>query len=95
MDCYLVINELVDGTNPETIGELIASHRDWVREKIEAGVIIQAGKWGERQGAAFLWAENVDAAKDIIDEDPFHRSGHFKATIAQYFPVVENATFTR
>ncbi len=48
----------------------IAAHREWVKQQLATGVLVQAGKWGDNGGMIVVKAESREEADKVVNEDP-------------------------
>jgi uncharacterized protein YciI len=65
-------------TDMAALDEHRPSHKDYLRELFEAGVVVVSGPMGEGGGPGALLvlrADSADAVKGHLDGDPFHRLG--------------------
>ncbi|MCP4676818.1 MAG: hypothetical protein GY854_15150 [Deltaproteobacteria bacterium] len=90
---FMAVNQLKRDADSNTVGKIIPPHIEWVENLIDDGVIVQAGKWGERSGMVVVRAADSEQAHSIIQKDPLVASGQFDIEIAQFFPNVSIAKY--
>lgn len=86
---FLYINQLKPNTDPDEAGKVITDHLRWIADKIAAGIVVQAGKWGEDKGVVMFRAEDEKQAESILAEDPIKTSGLFNISFARFWADVE------
>lgn len=96
---FLSINRFRRDDTAADFGAVIASHIEWTQQQIEAGNIIQAGKWGEAGGMAIIKAVDLAEAEELIEGDPLISSGLAVSETARLYPDVpfagrENQAFS-
>jgi uncharacterized protein len=65
---YLQPLDVIDQTRP--------AHVAWLREEVEAGRIVLAGRQEDQSGGVLVTGDiSADAAQDIIDRDPYEQAG--------------------
>jgi uncharacterized protein YciI len=67
---FMSVNKFKDDADWAQINSVLSSHREWVKKQIAAGVIVQAGKWGDRGGMIIIRAGSMSEAEKIADQDP-------------------------
>jgi len=67
---FMSINKLKPNINPAQFNKVIPLHREWVKQQIAAGVLVQAGKWGDHGGMIVVKAATREEADKIADQDP-------------------------
>jgi len=67
---YLSINKLKQGIDHAQFNKVIAEHREWVKKQLAAGVLVQAGKWGDNGGMIVIRTESREKADAIVNQDP-------------------------
>ena len=90
---YLAVNRLKKDAVPEVLGRAVSEHVEWTLRQIEAGTLVQAGRWGEAGGVAIIRASSEAAARTILDEDPLWKSGQITVELARFFPDTAIAHF--
>ena len=72
---FMSINKFKPGTDPALINKTLPVHREWVKAQIAAGVVVQAGKWGDLGGMIIVRAETREDADLVINKDPLVQAG--------------------
>ncbi len=85
---FMSINKFRHDADRTRINEVIPVHREWTRQQLAAGFLLQAGKWGERGGMIIIRAENLSEAEKIANQDPLAQAGLITFETAQLHPAV-------
>lgn len=86
---FMAINRIrKESAGPETAAA-ISSHVAWTKRMIAGGMMVQAGRWGERGGMAILRAESIEQARGLVEQDPLVTSGVVDLELARLYPDVE------
>ncbi len=85
---FLSTNEVIPASIPPNFNEVITKHIAWIKRKIEAGVILHAGKWGETRGMCLVKAESLNEAEEILREDPLIASGAVSYIVDEFYSNV-------
>ncbi|HWR71799.1 MAG TPA: YciI family protein [Nitrospirota bacterium] len=72
---FMSINKLKSDIDHAQFNKVIAAHREWVKQLLAAGVLVQAGKWGDNGGMIVVKAESRGEADKIVDQDPLVLAG--------------------
>jgi len=72
---YMSINKFKPGADRALINKTLFTHREWVKSQIAAGVIVQAGKWGDQGGMIIVRAGTREEADRVVDQDPLALAG--------------------
>lgn len=72
---FMSINKLRPGIDHALFNRVIGPHREWVKQQLAAGVLVQAGKWGDNGGMIIVKAASRQEADRIVDQDPLAQSG--------------------
>jgi uncharacterized protein YciI len=72
---FMSINKFKPDANREEINKTISLHRQWAKEQLAAGVLVQAGKWGDHGGMIIIRAESRDDADKVVNRDPLVQAG--------------------
>ena len=67
---FLSINKYKPGADRGKINTTIPLHREWVRQQIASGTLVQAGKWGDRGGMIVIKTNTREEADRVVDRDP-------------------------
>ncbi len=86
---YLSINTFKEGVGSEEIGKVIPLHKEWIREMIASGAVVQAGKWGAAGGVVILKAESHAEAEGLLRNDPLIGSGLVNYELGAFHPDVK------
>ena len=68
---FMSINKFKSGADQTHINKTIPLHREWAKRQLATGVLVQAGKWGDRGGMIIVKAETREEADRVVNEDPF------------------------
>lgn len=64
------------GASPERIAEVRPEHRAYLAGLLEAGKLVQAGKFADDSGGLLIYeTEDYAAAQEILANDPFSMKG--------------------
>jgi len=85
---FMSINKFISNADPTLINKIIPLHRAWVKDQIAAGVLVQAGKWGDSGGMIIVKAETREAAESVVNKDPLVQSGLITFETAQLHAAV-------
>ncbi len=72
---FMSINKLKAGIDHALFNKTIASHREWAKKQLAAGVLVQAGKWGDNGGMIIVKAEGREEADKVVNQDPLVLAG--------------------
>ena len=62
------INKFKPGGDRAQITKVILLHREWAKRQLAAGVLVQAGKWGDNGGMIVVKAGSREEAQDPLVE---------------------------
>ncbi len=85
---FMSINKLKPGGDRALINKTIPLHREWAKKQLPAGVLIQAGKWGDNGGMIVIKAESREKADKVVNQDPFVEAGLITFETAELHPAV-------
>ncbi|NTW59899.1 MAG: hypothetical protein HGA43_12120 [Nitrospirae bacterium] len=85
---FMSINKFRSDADPAQINEAIPLHREWARQQLAAGVLVQAGKWGDHGGMIVVRAETREEADKVVNQDPLVQAGLITFETAQLHPAV-------
>jgi len=74
------------GTSPDRQGDPL--HREWAKQQLAAGVLVQAGKWGDHGGMIVVRAETREEADKVVNQDPARQAGLITFETAQLHAAV-------
>ena len=67
---FMSINKVNPGVDHAQFNKAIAAHREWAKKQLAAGVLVQAGKWGDHGGMIVVKAESREEADRVVNQDP-------------------------
>jgi len=85
---FMSINKFKSGADPALINKTILLHREWAKKQLAAGVLVQAGKWGDSGGMIIVKAKTREEADRVVNEDPLVEAGLITFETAQLHPAV-------
>ena len=85
---FMSINKFKPGAEPALINKTIPLHREWAKKQLAAGVLVQAGKWGDSGWMIIVKAETREEADSVVNQDPLVQSGLITFETAQLHPAV-------
>lgn len=71
---FMSINKIRPGADRVQIKMVIPAHREWVKKQLAAGLVVQAGKWGDHGGMIIVKAETREEADKLVNQDPLVKS---------------------
>ena len=72
---FMSVNKFKPGGDRSRINTVIRVHREWAKKQLAAGVLVQAGKWGDNGGMIVVKAESREEADTVVNEDPLVEAG--------------------
>jgi uncharacterized protein YciI len=72
---FMSINKIKLEAEPAQLNKAISLHREWAKKQLAAGVLVQAGKWGDRGGMIIVKAESRGEADRVVNQDPLVLAG--------------------
>ncbi len=72
---FMSINRVKPCFDHAQSNKAIAAHREWVKKLLAAGVLVQAGKWGDNGGMIVVKAETREEADGVVNHDPLVVAG--------------------
>ena len=87
MHC-MSINKIKPNADPALINKTLPLHRQWAKDQLAAGVLVQAGKWGDMGGMIVIKAETREEADKVVNQDPLVQSGLITFETAQLHAAV-------
>ena len=72
---FMSINKFKLDADWVQINKAIPVHREWAKQQLAAGVLVQAGKWGDHGGMIIIKAESREEADKVVDQDPLVEAG--------------------
>ena len=87
---FMSINKFRPDADPALINKTIPLHREWAKQQLAAGVLVQAGKWGDNGGMIIIKAETREEADRVVDQDPLVLAGLITFETAELHPAIVN-----
>ena len=84
---FMSINKFKPGADRALISKAIPAHREWAKKQLAAGVLVQAGKWGDHGGMIVIKAGTREEADRVVDQDPLVEEGLITFETAQLHPA--------
>lgn len=72
---FMSVNKFKPDADLSRVNKTLAAHREWVKQQIAKGNIVQAGKWGEKGGMIVVKAGSREEADVIVNGDPLVQAG--------------------
>ncbi len=72
---FMSINTIKPGIETALLNKTLAEHRAWAKEQLASGVLVQAGKWGDRGGMIIVQAGSREEADRVVNQDPLVQAG--------------------
>ncbi len=85
---FMSINKFKPGADRVKINTTIGLHREWVKQQIAWGVLVQAGKWGDHGGMIVIKVNTRDEADSVVNEDPLVIADLISFETAELHPAV-------
>jgi uncharacterized protein len=85
---FMSINKFKPNADRAQTNKTIPLHREWAKQQLAAGVLVQAGKWGDSGGMIVIKAETREEADRVVDQDPFVEAGLITFETAELHPAV-------
>jgi len=85
---FMSINKFKANADRAQISKAIPLHREWARQQLAAGVLVQAGKWGDHGGMIIVRADTREEADKVVDQDPLVHAGLITFETAQLHAAV-------
>ena len=82
------INKINSDADREQLNKTIPVHREWAKQQLAAGVLVQAGKWGDHGGMIVVKAETREEADKVVDQDPLAEAGLITFETGQLYAAV-------
>jgi uncharacterized protein YciI len=84
---FMSINKFKSDADRSVINKVIPLHREWAKQQLASGNLVQAGKWGDKGGMIIVKAESMAEAEKIVDQDPLVQAGLITYETAQLYPA--------
>jgi uncharacterized protein YciI len=85
---FMSINKFKLDADRVKINKTILLHREWAKQQLAAGVLVQAGKWGDLGGMIIIKAESREEADRVVNQDPLVEAGVITFETDQLHPAV-------
>ena len=85
---FMSINKFKLDADWVQINKTIPVHREWAKQQLAAGVLVQAGKWGDRGGMIIIKAKTREEADRVVDQDPLVEAGLITSETDELHPAV-------
>ncbi len=85
---FMSINKFKPGVDRTQINKVILAHREWAKIQLAAGVLVQAGKWGDNGGMIVVKAGSREEADKVVNQDPLVEAGLITFETAEIHPAV-------
>jgi uncharacterized protein YciI len=72
---FMSINKFKPNADRAQLNKALPLHREWAKRQLAAGVLVQAGKWGDSGGMIIVKAETREEADRVVNQDPFVEAG--------------------
>ncbi len=72
---FMSINHIKADIDRALLNRTIPLHREWAKQQLAAGVLVQAGKWGDSGGMIIIKAQTREEADRVVNEDPLLNAG--------------------
>ena len=84
---FMSINKIKPDADRALVNKIIPEHREWAKQQLAAGKLVQAGKWGDRGGMIVVKAGSMAEAEKIVNQDPFVQAGLIMFETAELHPA--------
>ena len=85
---FMSINKFKPGADRAKINTTIPLHREWVKQQIATGTLVQAGKWGDRGGMIVIKVDTGEEADRVVNQDPLVEADLITFDTAEFHPAV-------
>jgi uncharacterized protein YciI len=85
---FMSINKFKPGADRAQINKAVPLHRAWAKKQLAAGVLVQAGKWGDHGGMIIVRAKTREEADRVVNQDPLVEAGLITFETAELHPAV-------
>ncbi|GGK39474.1 YciI family protein [Nocardia camponoti] len=70
---------------PAFVDSVIEPHRDFLAKLLADGALFESGKFTDGSGGAYvIFAENLTAATELVQQDPLHLTGSSELTVYEW-----------
>lgn len=84
---FMSINKFKSNADPALINKTIRLHREWAKKQLAAGVLAQAGKWGDTGGMIIVKAQTRAEADSVVNQDPLVEADLITFETAELHPA--------
>jgi uncharacterized protein len=84
---FMSINKFKPDADRALVNKVLPAHREWARQQLAAGTLVQAGKWGNAGGMIVIKADSMAQAEKIVDQDPLVVAGLITFETAELHPA--------
>jgi uncharacterized protein YciI len=84
---FMSINKIKPDADRALVNKVIPEHREWAKQQLAAGTLVQAGKWGGQGGMIVIKADSMAEAEKIVNQDPFVQAGLIMFETAELHPA--------
>ena len=85
---FMSINKFKPGADSALINKTIPLHREWAKQQLATGLLVQAGKWGKSGGMIIVKAHTREEADRVVNQDPLAEAGLIMFETAELHPAV-------
>jgi uncharacterized protein YciI len=85
---FMSINKFKPDADRAKINKTIPLHREWAKQQIASGILVQAGKWGDRGGMIIVRAETREEADRVVNRDPLVEADLITYETVELHPAV-------
>jgi uncharacterized protein YciI len=85
---FMSINKIKPDADPVLINKTLPLHRAWAKTQLAAGVLAQAGKWGDRGGMIIIKSHTREEADAVVNQDPLVLAGLITFETAELHPAI-------
>jgi uncharacterized protein YciI len=85
---FMSINKFKSNADRGKINTTIPLHREWVKQQIASGVLVQAGKWGDSGGMIVIKVNTREEADRVVNRDPLVEADLITFETAELHPAV-------
>jgi len=85
---FMSINKFKPDADRALINKTIPLHREWSKQQLAEGILVQAGKWGDHGGMIIVKAVTREEADRVVNQDPFVKADLIAFETAELHPAV-------
>jgi uncharacterized protein YciI len=83
---FLFVDKIKKDADHARFPQVIPGHIAWIEQQMQAGHLVQAGRWGEIGGIMVFRGEEEAAIRELLKSDPLVASGLIEWDLAPYHP---------